>query len=242
MQQFPHDAGLKSSVPLTEQVADYVRLHIERNGLGPGDPLPGEAEVSRTLGISRSVVREAWSGLIATGVLESAPGRRPRVASLVEAPMRHVIEHGLSTGQASVEQILEFRQGVEIQAVLLAAERRREDEVVALRGQLEKMAQRLHDESAYAAADAAFHGIIAAASRNPFFILVVQACQSAFERSMRDGMAHRVDALELRRVQLIHEQIYEALAAGNAQGAEVAMSAHFQDALTAYRRGLPPPG
>lgn len=54
---------------------DYVKDYISENNLHAGDPLPTEKELSAALGLSRTVIREALTGLQQLGVTESKQGK-----------------------------------------------------------------------------------------------------------------------------------------------------------------------
>lgn len=237
----PSSVGAHSTQPdgsssLVGQVTAHIRQHIALNGLGPGDILPGEAEISRQLKVSRPVVREAWNGLAALGLLEVAPGRKPRVARLIGLPMRSVIEQAVATGQATPLQVLEPRRGIEVQMVGLAAERRDEDTLAAMGATVAAMAECLHDYRRYAELDAQFHLHIARGAGNPFHILLVQACTEAFQGSMRAGLESRVAADEFRRLQANHEEIFEAVRDGDAVRAAALMETHFNEPMHALLR------
>ncbi len=226
----PHDASL------VDRVADHVRHHIASNRLVPGDMLPGEGEVSQKLEVSRPVVREAWNGLAALGLLEAAPGRRPRVARLIGLPMRSVIEQALVTGQASPLRVLELRRGIEVQMAGLAAERCDGPTLVAIEKIVDTMAAFLHDYGHYAELDIGFHRLIAKAAGNPFHLLLVEACSDVFEHSMRAGLDSRVDTAELQQVQASHGDILEAIRDRSPAMATSAMSRHFDAAMHALMR------
>jgi len=225
---------------LSGQVVAYLRGYIAEHGLGPDDPLPGEAEIGRKLGVSRSVVREAAHGLAALGVIAVAPGRRPRVARVAGAPMRSVFEHALITGQATGSQMLELREGIEVTMAVHAAARRSEQAVEELAAIIRQMQAVLHNRAAYAELDLHFHLSIAAATGNPFYPLLISAGQSAFTQTMLVGLRSRSTQAELQRVQSLHEAILQAVMQQDPVGAATAMTQHFADARHALAR-IPPP-
>ncbi len=65
--------------PLYEQVADELRKRIERGDLGPGDPIPSEAELSEMHGVSRQTVRLALKNLAQEGLITGGQGRNRTV-------------------------------------------------------------------------------------------------------------------------------------------------------------------
>ena len=62
------------TVSLADQMRDYLLEGLTSGRLRPGDRI-NEAELARTLGISRNPIREAISGLAQRGFLVSAPRR-----------------------------------------------------------------------------------------------------------------------------------------------------------------------
>ena len=236
------DLSQSEAVPLDEasslasQVGAYIRKMILTKGLRPGDVLPGEAETSRHLKVSRPVVREAWNGLAALGVLDVAPGRKPRVARLIGLPMRSVIEQAVATGQATPLQVLELRRGIEVQMAALSAQRRDAETLAALEAAVSAMRESLYDYRSYAELDLSFHLLIAKGAGNPFHVLLVQACADAFQLSMRAGLESRVSESELLRLQRNHEEIFEAVRDRDAERAASLMSIHFDEPMLALLR------
>src|SRR2546421_10284523 len=58
------------------KAADEIRRLIGARNLKPGDVLPVELKLSKSLGISRGSVREALRVLDGLGLVEKEPGRR----------------------------------------------------------------------------------------------------------------------------------------------------------------------
>jgi DNA-binding FadR family transcriptional regulator len=226
---------------LSDQVEAYLRDHIVANRLMPGDRLPSEAEISRTLGISRPIVREASKTLSALGLIEAGAGRYPRVSGLQGSVVQRFFEDAVLTGQGEARQILEVRRGIEISMAGLAAQRRGPEMAGQLGGLVDRMATCIDQPNAYVELDMAFHMALARASENPFYVVLVDGCRGAFEASMTVGLRHRFGAAELDRVQRLHVAIVEAVSAGDADRAAAAMTSHFDDALAALYRNAGSP-
>jgi len=64
-----------NSTNLLEVARTYIKDYIVGNNLKSGDPLPTEKELSSTLGLSRTVIREALKGLQELGITESIQGK-----------------------------------------------------------------------------------------------------------------------------------------------------------------------
>lgn len=67
-------------VPLYRQLADLFHAAITTGDLGPGQSLPSEANIASTLGVSRTVIREAMDELLRDGLIVKRSGAPTRVA------------------------------------------------------------------------------------------------------------------------------------------------------------------
>ncbi|GIG90423.1 GntR family transcriptional regulator [Plantactinospora endophytica] len=73
--------------PLTVQIHDAIRRDVVEGVLHPGARLPSSRQLATDLGVSRSVVVEAYDRLIAEGYLDAVRGSGTRVARhLPQAP------------------------------------------------------------------------------------------------------------------------------------------------------------
>ncbi len=89
---------------------------IAADGLGPGDPVPTEAEIALRFGVGRTTVREALKLLEQDGVIDVRHGRGRFVAagSLVERPvtrLESVTELMASLGYQVVNRVLSVGEG-----------------------------------------------------------------------------------------------------------------------------------
>lgn len=64
-----------STFTLVDQVEEKLRSHFREMNLVPGDTIPIEAELAESLGVARSVLREALSRLKMLGLIESRTKR-----------------------------------------------------------------------------------------------------------------------------------------------------------------------
>ena len=116
-----------------DRVVSVLVDHIRRHRLPAGASLPSELQTSSQLRVSRSVVREAYRSLSSAGLVEIANGRSPRVGQITNRSLIQLVQHALSTRQASAAQILELRGPIEEYAAELAARHRTAEDVKELR-------------------------------------------------------------------------------------------------------------
>ncbi|WP_224165091.1 GntR family transcriptional regulator [Arthrobacter sp. StoSoilA2] len=89
-----------SGGPLHAQIRDILHRQIVDMALSPGSSLPTEEELQRQFGVSRSVVRQALSGLSDLGLIRRQRGRGSVVAS-TPVLRRHVQRAGGLDEQAA---------------------------------------------------------------------------------------------------------------------------------------------
>jgi GntR family transcriptional repressor for pyruvate dehydrogenase complex len=221
-----------AAATLAERVAAQIRSEIVAQRLRPGDALPGEIELARRLGVSRGIVREGRRQLIAAGLIEVANGRRAVVRKLGAAPLDGFLADAVATRQLAVNEVLELRRAIEIEVAGLAARRRSDADVAELERQIERMRGTV-GRLAYLKHDLAFHSALAAATHNALFALLIESMREPLAASMRWSHVRRRGARDFAQAHAVHEAIFEAVRAGDADGAERAMRAHFADVAAA---------
>jgi len=228
--------------PRTRQVADYLRDYITSRHLGAGARLPGEAEISRELGISRPSVREASAALSAIGLINVGNGRRPCVGTLNmghglgDGVLRGVLEAALMTDQADLRHVMELRRGLEVEMVALAARRRSPEHLTQLSATLQAMEAAMSDRARYAEADLRFHILLGQATGNPLYPLLVADTQQAVLSSLALALRRDAARAELDRVQRLHTTILDAVTVSDPAAARRAMTQHFDDVDRALAR------
>ncbi|GAA2781455.1 FadR/GntR family transcriptional regulator [Kitasatospora paracochleata] len=203
-------------VSAMEAVFSHLRGAIERGEYAVGDKLPSEAELCRTLEVSRPVLREALRALQTMGLTVSRTGKGTFVlASTVEDP---------TFGDYAASHLLEVRRHIEIPVAGYAALRRTPEDLDHLAHLLDRM-ERETDTTAWVAMDSLFHLTLAEAAQNPVFRRIIE--------EIRDALARQstfLNELGGRREQsnCEHRAILEALVDGSEQDAMEAMSHHLQ--------------
>ncbi len=223
-----------------DRVVSALVDHIRRHRLPAGASLPSELQTSSQLRVSRSVVREAYRSLSSAGLVEIANGRSPRVGQITNRSLIQLVQHALSTRQASAAQILELRGPIEEYATELAARHRTAEDVAELREAVAALrasvAGAATKTDAYIKADLQFHEIIGRATGNPMFSVVVSALRFSMGESIRVSLAGRKSRAELQRVIRTHGRIVDAIEAGRARDARRLMAKHFDEARISVRR------
>ena len=193
--------------------------------LQPGQRLPPERSLSEALGVSRPTVREAIRSLQAMHILESRHGAGTFVASLSVEELLRPLQFVLSLAEGGLEHLFEVRLLLEPGAAALAAERASEEEVAGLRDCAERgRTQAAEDADAMLRLDIELHERIVRAAANPLLehLLAATSALGAESRSY----TVRLPSVLPRTIDE-HHAIVEAIASGDAPGAQAAMAAHI---------------
>ena len=226
-------AGAQEHRNLSDRVAHHLMDHIRTNRLASGERLPSEVRLSADLKISRGIVREAYRALRSAGILEISNGRSPRVGALRSTALIHLLQHALATQQASPEQALDLRSAIEVRAAELAAEKRSDHDIEVLARAVRGMKRARRDIDLFVRHDVHFHECLGTATGNPLFALISSALGEAMATSVRAGLESRSDQAQVLRVVEQHQDIVDAIAAGDPKRAGEGMTRHFEEAQRA---------
>jgi GntR family transcriptional repressor for pyruvate dehydrogenase complex len=178
----PPDAGRPRRTALTQPIErrKVYELVAERlivrlgDGLPPGHPLPPERELMQQFAVGRSSVREALRMLESRGLIESR-GNGAFVVAEPRNPFTEGLGGLIADGQTDLQQLFEVRRLLEGEIAALAAERRTDAQLEALRSSIEAMRAGLESEDAYITADIGFHMVLAEATGNRFVVHLMHA-------------------------------------------------------------------
>jgi GntR family transcriptional repressor for pyruvate dehydrogenase complex len=212
------------------QVVNHVRSMIENGTLQPGDKIPPERELARSLKISRASLRTGIGYLAAMGVMKIRHGVGTFVADGPPDFGKATLSlmgalHGFQTWQ-----MFEARIILERSLAALAAERGKEEHHAAMSEEVAEMFATLETPVDYLIHDVLFHRIIAQASGNPILAAVMETVTS----SMYDKRRKTVErATDLRESAEMHREIYRAIRARRPEEARDLMEKHLRMAQAA---------
>ncbi|RON81954.1 GntR family transcriptional regulator [Pseudomonas chlororaphis] len=148
---------------LVDQALEQLRQRINDGVWSIGQRLPTEPELAAELGISRNTVREAMRVLAFSGLVEIRQGDGSYLRAVADP-----LDTLKALSQCSLEQARETRQIIETEAIGLAALRRTDQDLLALREALALSGDHYHgDLESYIACDLVFHGRLVDAAHNP---------------------------------------------------------------------------
>ncbi len=178
---------------------------------------------------SRPTVREALLRLNADGLVVSRWGSGTYV---LRRPASNFMDLVGGRNVADLFRCWELRIPVECQATYFAAQRRTADDLAAMQQALDEFKDILNTSAIGNEADFHFHRAVAAASGNDLFVSVLEAMHDSIDKGMK--LAHKLswadNHVRLKKIFDEHVQVFDAIAAGDAEGAQNAMRHHIENA------------
>jgi len=217
---------------LSDKVAEMMLDTILSHRLQVGDRLPSERELGEQFGVSRTVVREAVRALVAKGVIEVRSGSGLRVAAVDAAAVTESMSLYLRGGTLDFEKVHEVRTLLEVHIAGVAAERATDADLERLREVHDRMERERADVEAAARDDLEFHRVIAGATQNDLYLLLMDSIGAALIEIRRENLGSGSAPMTLGQ----HERVLDRVAAGDAGGAREAMAAHLEGVADWWRK------
>jgi DNA-binding FadR family transcriptional regulator len=220
---------------LTDRITLMLRDDIVSGRYQPGRQLPAGKELSDLFGVSITVIREALSRLKSDGLVASHQGKGVFVENDARGrPFRLATPTGK---QSSLLHIFELRMAVEVQAAILAAQRRRPNDLKAMAKCLKEMEPSRNPFEQALAADIAFHLAIAEATQNPLIVSFMQFLQPHLYESISKARSNSAKKLRTETAAYKdHCAIYHAIAASDAHRARLAVRRVLEGSLRRLNR------
>jgi GntR family transcriptional regulator, transcriptional repressor for pyruvate dehydrogenase complex len=218
--------ALPSGTPVSEVARRLLDL-FTGGSIAPGTRLPPERQLSLTLGVGRSAVREALAALEILGIVDVRPGSGTYLRGSASELLPQTLRWGLLIGERNTAELLELRSGLEIYVARLAAARADPAACDALDRPLERMRASIGDFKAFARADLDFHNTLAQTAGNAALIDLLHVV-----RSLLQVYADRAvdDESEARTAIDEHDAVARAVRAGDEDAAASAMAVHMTTA------------
>jgi DNA-binding GntR family transcriptional regulator len=204
-----------SHLPLRHAVLEEIRRRIIAGAYSPGERVY-EDQIAADLDVSRNPVREALQALAGEGFIELEPRRGARVAIV---------------SQARAGELFEVREVLEGLVASLAATRRTDADVAAMRAVVEEGCEAAERGTltALPALNTRFHTLLATTARNAMLAETIEHLRHLIEWIYSQRIAQRAP-----RSWQEHSQIVDAIASGDAHTAERVARAHIAMARAAY--------
>jgi GntR family transcriptional regulator, transcriptional repressor for pyruvate dehydrogenase complex len=215
---------------LSASLVDVVTQKIRDGVYARGEKMPTEAEIMAEHGVSRTVVREAFSRLTQAGLIVTRHG----IGSFVSQTLPNESGFRISTAEVAtlvdVIHVLELRLSIETECAALAAIRRNASDLAAMRTALEGFAAHMNANESTVDADFDLHIAIARATHNPHFVALMEHLGTTViprARVNSSQLAMEAKHAYLERVHREHSGVVTAIEAQDPDSARAAMRMHL---------------
>ncbi len=199
-----------------------MRKQIISGEMNSGGAMPPEGKLCETMGVSRTVIREAMRMLSAQGLVEVSQGRCPRVRPADPQTVVETFGTYLQRGDHTLLDLIEIRLPLEAEIAALAAKRAKPPRIKAMQDAIDTMASASSLE-AQVEADVLFHSLLANASGNQLFPMLLETLAGVMRRSRQETLVQT----GVKRALPGHRAVLNAIRNGDSMAARTAMLEHL---------------
>lgn len=213
---------------ISDQVFEQIRELIYKGDFKPGQQILPERELAQSMAVSRTSVRNAINKLVTLGLLEHRQGQGTFVSS-PENREGNPLAAAMATDEATFDDLLEVRMGLECNAAMLAAQRATETDIKAIEKSLSEMEEDLESTDKIGTGpDAAFHMAVTFSTKNPVLIHLMRNFYDFLFIGIKKNLTHMyMDRDALVAVIEHHKEIFEAIRRRQPDEAFEAMRNHI---------------
>lgn len=209
-----------------EQVSDQIRELIMGGIFKPGEKLPPERELANQFNVGRTALREALRVLENEGLIHIRQGSDG--GSFINAPNvlsspKSLIDQ-FRSGIIDPKHLAEIRLGLELSMLELVVQRITDDDIAGLEKSINDAEQSFKRGDVPIAGVSTFHLLIAKASRNPIFEILIGSLMNLGIHILAKG-GNRSEFM-VRHFQQ-HREILEALRERNLERVKKASKNHI---------------
>jgi len=224
---------MDSGIPIIKKEKAYLRIVdvvmdlIARGQVDYNDHFYTEQELMAMLGVSRPTLREALRVLEFLGVATVTPHKGISINKPSDQGGYLPLLYILTFEKTSGRELFELRQALQLEMTALAAQRRTEEHLCALRNLIDRMEEaKAADPEVFSRLDYDFHQQIIAASGNRLVGKLMDTIAPMIQNQLTDHI--RNEGLDHRKLTLeYHRQIVSCIADGNSEAARQAMYDHL---------------
>lgn len=233
----------------TEKTAEWVAREILSDivdrGLQPGAKLAPQAEMLEDFGVGRASLREALRILETHGLIsiKPGPGGGPVVSGVHGSDFGRMATVFLHASGATFRELVDARLAIEPLMARQAAERQRRDAPPALKEALERGRKVVEGrdvaregDRAYVAAATSFHDAVTGQSGNRVLDLIARALKEIYIERIREIV---YEPGERDRILEAHDEIADAILAGDGDTAERLMREHMDEYVDVIAKKFP---
>ena len=215
-------------ISLVDSIVEHILQAVREKRFLPGEKIPPERELTISLGVSRTALREAIKRLESLGILSVRQGDGTYVRSGAEnkeQAFRRGMRDLFSIGDIHMRDFLEARELIESKAVALAAERATDEELRRLEYLQECLENSMNDREQFLRYDIEFHRYLMEISRNPILLRFSWCVNNLLSEQIKRSVTTHEN---LQSALEAHSEIVKAVCSRNPARAEEALKYHLK--------------
>lgn len=219
---------MESKSPIDKTIIKVKEL-ISSGEFNPGDRLPPERTLCERLGVSRTHLRDSLKKLEFYGIVKIYPQSGTEVASIGLPALEGLITNMLSLQESDFKSLVETRVILETNAVMLAAIRRTDNDLIGLECALDAHKRKVLSNEPNVEEDILFHLKIAEASKNHVLKSLMLIITPDIMMTLKKHNVCDDSRSELALQQ--HEALLQHIRDGNAEAAGKLVKEHLNDVV-----------
>ena len=213
---------------VVDDVLDQMKAQILSGNWSSGTKIPGEMELTRIFGVSRVSIREAIHRLVGMGILSIRHGDGTYIAEILPKDYFNALLPALLIEAVSLQELLEFREMIEVESARHAATRATEEDIGRMRDILAAMKRQEGNHPRFALEDLNFHTALALATHNSVIVKVNAIMHDMLKKAMEEIVVQTGFQGGMR----YHARILEAVTARDPQTAMDVMREHIRSTIS----------
>jgi len=193
----------------SEQIAEMIQEKILKQRLQQGTRLPTERELAEEFQVSRTVIREAIRELEVAGLVRIKKGPKGGIFidNAYHKPLSASLRKLITSGWINVDHILEVRMLIEPYIASQATFKAKKSDIEEIRSLLQNSSMNLDDVALLKKNNIEFHLLIAKASGNPVFSILMRSVMDILEEIARDFLVLSIERDFLQA----HKEIFDLI-------------------------------
>ena len=223
-----------TSQPISEKIAEQIKLTIYQGKLRSGQRLPSERNLADQFEVGRPTVREALKRLEAIELIEIRPNSGAFVKSISAESFETLLSRMIEHERANMLEFLEIRKRLETWCVSEAAINATDEDIQTLGDIIEVMETSQDNPERLKKADIEFHKAIVAITKNTVLTHLISTFVTLMY-SMKFVMELLYDPKKNDKILAHHKSIYESLRRRNPEKAREKILEHIDYLISILR-------
>jgi GntR family transcriptional repressor for pyruvate dehydrogenase complex len=210
-----------------KEIAEKIKQAIFEGKLNPGDKLPPEIELARQFNVGRQTIREALRILEISGFIAIRLGSNggPIIKNTILNKVSESFLNAIKLEKVTLNDIARARLELEKSIIYYAIENAKDEDIQELQDNLDEAKKELSKDRNIFLLNVEFHKILAKASKNPVFVIVMEAVMAFGTEWLSRS---NISIEKSRKAFEEHKRIIDAIVAKDSELATKLMEYHIK--------------